>query len=386
MASFYRDSARNGWRVQIYVRGFRRKLWLGPVSKSAARAVANHLEALNLARDTGTIPPAETRRWARSISARIRNRIAAWGLLAQTEAAAALPGTIGDFSQHYIDSRDDWSQASRRRMSVVRRLLVAQLGHDTALAAVSPSDAERFARHCRSTITAKSHSGKTISDARQFFAAAVKSHLLADNPFAGINAAQPHNREREHYVSRETIERVLAKADPYFAAVIALARYGGLRCPSEHLALEWSTIDWAGGRFTVTAPKTNTSRVVPLFPELRTHLEHLHAIAPDSARYPFNRYRTTAARVYRANCVRILKLAGVDQWPKLWMNCRASCRTDLLERFPAHVVNYWLGHSAAVGSKHYDRVHDGHYSQACGVAGGVATPHSPARDRSASSK
>lgn len=381
MASFYRDGSRNGWRVQIYVRGFRRKLWLGPVSKSAARAVAAHLEALNLARDTGTVPPAETRRWANSIAPRLRNRLADWGLLQQSTAAARVPGTLGDFAQHYIDSRTDWSQASRNRMANVRRLLVEKLGHDTALAAITPGDAESFARWARSTIKAKSHSGKTISDARQFFTAAVKHYAIAENPFAGINASQPHRKDREFYVSRETINRVIAKADPYFAAVIACARFGGLRTASEHLSMEWSTIDWAAGRFAVHSTKTGATRMVPLFPELRPHLALLLELAPDGARFPFDRYRTTANKVYRSNLLRLLKAAGVDQWPKIWQNCRASCRTDLLADFPDHVVNYWLGHTGAVGSKHYDRVHDGHFEQACGVARGVVSPLSVACPR-----
>ena len=35
-----------------------------------------------------------------------------------------------------------------------------------------------------------------------------------------------------------------------------LARYGGLRCPSEVVALTWADVDWERGRFLVKAPKT----------------------------------------------------------------------------------------------------------------------------------
>lgn len=386
MASIYPDSSRNGWRVQLYVRGVRRKLWIGPISKSAARAVAVHLDNINRARDTGTVAPADTRRWLVGISPRIRNRLAAWGLVDQQAAAKSLPRTLGAYTQAHIDSRDDWKASSRRRMSHVRRKLTQQLGPDTPLAAITPGDAQRFARWCRSNLSSQSHSGKTIADARQFFKAAIDDRLIAENPFAGIDSSQAHDKAREAYVTRESADALIALADPYYAAVIASARYGGLRVPSEPLELTWTDIDWATNRFQVRSSKLakhhNAVRTVPLFPELRPHLELLFELAPDGAQRPFARYRSTAGSAYRQMLERLIKRAGIPQWPKLWMNLRASCRTDLLERFPSHVVDAWLGHSGKVGAKHYDRIHDGHFAAAaCGVAGGVVTPPLPASDR-----
>ena len=59
--------------------------------------------------------------------------------------------------------------------------------------------------------------------------------------------------------------------------IVALSRYGGLRCPSEVLSLRWQDIDWEHGRITVSSPKTEhhadkASRVIPLFAELRPYL------------------------------------------------------------------------------------------------------------------
>jgi len=45
------------------------------------------------------------------------------------------------------------------------------------------------------------------------------------------------NKSREHFVTREVAEKVLAACpDPEWKRCVALSRYGGLRCPSEHLA------------------------------------------------------------------------------------------------------------------------------------------------------
>ena len=53
--------------------------------------------------------------------------------------------------------------------------------------------------------------------------------------------------------------------------LFALSRFGGLRCPSEHLALRWDGIDSEAGRMLVHSPKTKhhpggESRLVPIFP------------------------------------------------------------------------------------------------------------------------
>jgi integrase len=54
--------------------------------------------------------------------------------------------------------------------------------------------------------------------------------------------------------------------------VLALARYGGLRCPSELVGLKWSEVNWERSRFTVHSPKTEgqgkSKRTVPIFKEL----------------------------------------------------------------------------------------------------------------------
>jgi len=56
---------------------------------------------------------------------------------------------------------------------------------------------------------------------------------------------------------RDVIEKLLeACPDTEWRLIIALARCGGLRIPSEALALTWAGIDWAHGRFRVRSPKT----------------------------------------------------------------------------------------------------------------------------------
>ena len=153
--------------------------------------------------------------------------------------------------------------------------------------------------------------------------------------------------------------------------MFALSRYGGLRCPSEHLALTWADVDWARNRITVHSPKTehltgHATRQIPLFPELEAYL--LAVYDPDNeSEYVITRYRDTNANL-RTQLRRIIRKAGLDPWPKLFQNLRSTRETELAERWPEHVVCAWLGNSRLVARKHYLQVTDGHCEQAAKAA------------------
>ncbi|MFM2013830.1 MAG: Tyrosine recombinase XerC [Planctomycetota bacterium] len=50
---------------------------------------------------------------------------------------------------------------------------------------------------------------------------------------------------------------------------------------------------------------------------------------------------------------RMIKLAGMEQWPKLIQNMRSSRQTELLDSFPVKDVCDWFGNSPAIVAKHY---------------------------------
>lgn len=108
------------------------------------------------------------------------------------------------------------------------------------------------------------------------------------------------------------------------------SRYGGLRCPSEHLGLTWGDVDWENNRITIRSPKTEhhaggSSRAIPLFPELRPFLEAAFDQAEPGTEEIITRYRDRNANL-RTQLLRIIELAGVKPWPKLFHNLRAIAR------------------------------------------------------------
>ncbi|MCO6455094.1 MAG: tyrosine-type recombinase/integrase [Pirellulaceae bacterium] len=177
------------------------------------------------------------------------------------------------------------------------------------------------------------------------------------------------NRNRDHFVSQDDAERVLqACPDVEWRLLFALSRFGGLRCPSEHLALTWDCIDWERNRMLVRSPKTehhegHAERWVPLFPELRPHLEAAFDAALPGATHVITRYRDANANL-RTQLCRIVRRAGLSPWPKLFQNLRASRATELAAAHPAHVAAAWLGHSQLIARKHYWQVTDEDFERA----------------------
>src|SRR5690606_10094849 len=132
-----------------------------------------------------------------------------------------------------------------------------------------------------------------------FFADALDRELVSRNPFAhkDIPRTTRENRKRDHFITRADAQLVLdACPDAEWRLLFALSRFGGLRCPSEHLSLRWKDIIWDRDRMRVTAPKTEHhegkgTRLVPIFPELRPYLEAAYDAAEPGSEYVITRYR-----------------------------------------------------------------------------------------------
>src|SRR5262249_57167819 len=117
--------------------------------------------------------------------------------------------------------------------------------------------------------------------------------------------------------------------DNEWQLIVALARYAGLRIPSELLGLRWTDVDLPGGRMTIKSPKTShhagkESRIVPVFPELRQYLEAAWwDEATEGKEFVITRHRDANANL-RTQLERIIERAGLTPWPKLFQTMRAS--------------------------------------------------------------
>ncbi len=383
MASISRES--NGRRIIQFVAGDgkRKSIRLGKVPQRAAEAVKVRVEHLVAASITAHAVDDETARWLAGLDDTLRDKLAAVSLVPEREAA-----TLGAFLSRYIALRSDVKSSTVITYRNVERNLIAHFGADKSLREITPGDADEWRlsliKQGLADNTVRRRSGK----AKQFFKAAQRRNLIASNPFAELVAATRGNPKRAYFVTRDEAQKVLeACPDGEWRLIFALSRYAGLRCPSEHLGLRWVDVDWAESRMTVHSPKTEhheggASRVVPIFPELRPHLLDAFERADDGAEHVITRYRDTNANL-RTQLTKIIRRAGLEPWPRLFNNLRATRETELAERWPMHVVCAWIGNSPAVAAKHYLQVTDDHFERAAQPGEAVQNPvqQSPVRSR-----
>lgn len=368
MASAVKD--KNGCYRILFVApaGGRKALHVGPLPDDEAERTAKHVECLRLAKKKGYALDGKTARWLAACEDEFHAKLAKYGLAEPREVPDA--PTLGKFTQAYIDGRSDVKDSTARHLGDARRNLIEFFGEDRPLADVSPGDADDYRRWLLSRLgenTARRRCGR----AKQFFQAALRKRLIAQNPFEGMKGCTVKaNKDREHFITRDVAQKVLdACPDNQWRLLFVLSRYGGLRCPSEHLALTWQDVDWERGRIIVRSPKTEAyegkaERVIPIFPELRPYLDDVYFDpAQDGSLYVITRYRDANANL-RTQLQRIIRKAGVKPWPKLFQNLRATRATELANEYPAHVAAAWLGHSTVVASKHYWQVTDADFSKA----------------------
>ena len=75
------------------------------------------------------------------------------------------------------------------------------------------------------------------------------------------------------------------------------------------------------------------------------------------------RYRAKNSNL-RTQFQRIINRAGLEAWPRLFHNLRASRQTELEQLYPSYVVAKWIGNSESIARKHYLMLTEDHYHKA----------------------
>lgn len=351
----------------------RRTIRLGEVSKKAAEIVKRHVEVLSSAKIIpGTVVPDETTRWVRDLDTVLSAKLAKVGLVQRRKVT-----TLQAFITEYIASRVDVKPATREIWSQGERGLVDFFGANKPVREITAGGAENYKLHLIGEKLATMTIRKRLQFAKTVFRAMVKHRLIDSSPFAEVGIQASMDPNRQQFIGCEDTSKLLEKApDATWRTIIALARYGGLRCPSEVLSLRWQDIDWEAGRMRVISPKTEHhpgkgSRLMPIFPELRPYLDEAYELAPVGAVYVVERYREASMGPkgwrncnLRTQFERIIRKAGLEPWPRLFHNLRASRETELVEEFPVHVVTAWLGNTPEIAQKHYLQTTEEHFQRA----------------------
>jgi integrase len=283
--------------------------------------------------------------------------------------------SIESFRAMYLELRPTMSPATRENVEQAFALLALHLGETTPIGKITERRAVEFRNAIGdgrklATVRKIIRTVKAIFGEREHGAVGLK--LIADNPFRLLDSASVAGVKG--HVIDDDVRRVMAELPPHLRPVLALARWGGLRVPSEVEGLRWADIAWQARRFVVADRKRSrveqgleAQRTVMLDPRLEAALLEARELAPPRTELvcPALPHKLELAELVRAAQAR----AGVEKWPKLFQRLRQSCENDWREKYPAHVVATWMGHSAAVGERHYASVDERYYES--GIAGRV---------------
>ncbi len=353
----------------------RPKIRLGKVTKREAESVRVHIENLLRAKMTGSPIPPATAAWLSNIPEVLRLRLERSELVEPSERRTC--PTLAEWVKRYIEGRSDIKPNTRRNMGQAQSGIIEFFGENKRLDEITAGDAQDFRIFLKSKGLAEGTIRRRCKRVKQFFTAAIRKEIISKNPFADLKCGNSSNPERLYFVEREDMQLVLdACPDDEWRLIFALARYGGLRTPSEAFLLTWANVNFDQMRFTVRSPKTEHQgkafRVVPIYPELYPLLLKAFENAEEGEVYVINRYRNPAQNL-RTQAHRIIRRAGLEPWPKTFQNLRSTRETELAEEYPVQVVCQWIGNSPQVAVKHYLQVTEKHFQKA--VQNPVQTMH-----------
>jgi len=353
MASLYSVARNNGkaWKISLSDGEKRVVISLGKMPKKTAELCLSMIEQIAAANAAGQSYSVEVATWTQSIGDDLHAKLVNAGLLRQRQRR-----TLGTFIADYIEERTDWKPSTRSAFRTAMKKMLAFFGKDIPLASVTAEQCHKFKaemlrKHSQGSVA------KHIERGRSLFRAAEKRKLITENPFADVVAGRRTNPDTKYFVTEEETQALLGACNsPKQRLIIALARYGGLRCPSELTGLKWSEVNWERNRFIVHSPKTEgqgkAKRIEPIFKELYPFFREAFETAPEGIDrvYP----EITAKKSLGSFITKVATRAGIVLWEKPFNNMRSTRATELInEGYPAHIVNEWMGHTEAVAMAHY---------------------------------
>ncbi len=379
----------NSRAAQIRIDGRTRTIRLRGVTARAKAQFLQFLYRLRAARRMNSEPDPLTLQWLGSLPDDMHAKIANLGLV---EPRVGVPApkvpTLRAWIDRRVAARTDWKPATRASVKSTGDLLVLFFGPNSRLDEITPLLALEWVAWLRST-PYRRHLQKTdgyrsratiqsqTRNAKALFAAALAGKLIDTNPFAGFKSGSVAAARPVYVTGAQTASLIEACPSVGWRTLIGLARYGGLRVPSESHILTWADVDWGRGRLNVRSPKTahwegHEARAVPMTAALRRLLDDAYEAAQDGQICVLTLSRNNLRRMIG----QIVTRAGVDAFGRPFCTLRQSCETEWSEQFPQHAVSAWMGHSEKVSRDHYLMIPDHIWELAAGADRALAPPAS----------
>lgn len=366
------------------------------MSRSEASAASAHIDHLFEARDNHFPIQKRTLEWLGTIDQPLRERLVRRGLCeAQFDESRR---TISGLCRHYLN----WQESRGRAAGSLEvyahsiRALEHFFGPEKDIVEITPADMDDFftwiykkgkqVEGGYGAPLAKTTASRRIQVVKSIFRRAARRQWIRRSSFYDMFESTPRqtrtNSERKYFVPAEVIHKIIEHATcNEQKLVFALARWCGLRIPSELLRITWDDINWSAEKILIRSSdkqKSNAiekqTRWMPIFPEVRPYLDQAWIEAPPGSLHVIRRYRSKNSSAHATLLKRAAFRAGLTEhrdqlpWDKIWVNQRSTRTTELRIAYPKtpDVVNYWMNHSELISKLHYQQWEDFEWRDAPG--------------------
>ncbi len=357
-------SKRKGGKREIYIvrAGKRSKIQLGTLPQKDADAIKTKIEHI-YSRKLSRLPlDSDVALWLGGLDSddKLFQRLVTLELVeprpdaVESEPVQPEIKTLQSLVDRFTEfKRPMIAESSVNKLGQCLDVLLECFGNDRDISNITVGDAAEFESWGMKRGFSEAHQRTHNRYAKQLLAYAVDHTWISANPFRKLKSTALAATTRHYVTPEDTVALLDACPSLQWKLLIGLARYGGLRVPSESFALTWGMVDWNNKALSIPSKKTlryGKSRVCPIIPELMLLLKQGYDQGQDGS--------STILKLSVGNVRRkfpdIIKNAKVEPWADIFQALRRSCETHLVSLgLPEHAVSTWLGHSHQVSRDHY---------------------------------
>jgi integrase len=195
---------------------------------------------------------------------------------------------------------------------------------------------------------------------RNAFNLAIEKKQLTNNPALKVSCSGKSSRADDRLITLDEYQRLLASCpNNQWRVILASARIGGMRCPSEIMQLRWKDVNFEQNLVYIRIPKTErhkgcSERTVPLFADWRRELERLFFDENyQSSDYVITLMRNRKSVQFKPYIEKISQIAGLGIIPRPFDMMRTTRSNEIEREYGADYENAWIGHSNKIRSKYY---------------------------------
>ena len=352
--------------IYVVIGETRPKIQLGKIPKKQAERVLAKVEALLTCKTSGSSPDGEVSAWIGSLpdGDRLLERIVALGLVAarpKSDTTDAATTTLKSLVDQFVKYKKPMiAKSSLDKLEGSLAKLTEHFGDSRAIDSLTLGDAANYESWGRKGGSSEAHQRTLNRYAKQLFAYAVDHTWVPANPFRKLRSTALAASVRHYVTETDTVKLLAACPSHPWKVLVGLARYAGLRVPSEAFSLTWNHFDWETRCISIAEQKTS-ARVCPILPELYPILRKAFDEKTDD-----NVLKLSYSNI-RRKFPGIIAKAKLQPWEDMFQTLRRSCETHMIAiGHPHHVVSEWIGHSVQVSRDHYLMVISADFERATG--------------------